>query len=95
MYIIEDDGINLDGSGPANYSVMQGTSMACQVAAGAGALVLSAHPEYSPAQVKYVLQHTAIDKGSPGFDNVYGAGLINASRAVTYKMPPQRVRVET
>ena len=33
-HALHNDGINLNGSGPANYYVMQGTSMACPMAAG-------------------------------------------------------------
>ncbi|HEX7474929.1 MAG TPA: S8 family serine peptidase, partial [Dehalococcoidales bacterium] len=36
--IIDNDGQNLNGSGPANYFIMGGTSMAAPMAAGVGAL---------------------------------------------------------
>jgi subtilisin family serine protease len=81
-YIIDNNGSNLNGSGPADYFVMSGTSMACPIAAGVGALILNKHPEYTPAQVKSALEFSATDKGGKGFDNVYGWGLINASRVV-------------
>lgn len=81
-FIIDNNGVNLNGSGPADYFVMSGTSMACPIAAGVGALILSEHPEYTPAMVKSALELTATDKGGKGFDNVYGWGLINAYKAV-------------
>lgn len=80
--IIDNDGLNLNGSGPANYLVMEGTSMACPLAAGVGALMLSANPSLTPAQVKSILEITATDKGPAGFDPAYGFGFINAAAAV-------------
>jgi subtilisin family serine protease len=91
--IIDNDGSNLNGSGPADYFVMQGTSMACPLAAGVGALLLSKDNSLTPAQVKRALQNTAIDKGASGFDSVYGAGLINVAAAAAYqsRVQPQSV----
>ena len=82
--IIDNDGQNLNGSGPANYIVLGGTSMAAPMAAGVGALVLSKNPTLSPSQVKSALETTAEDKGTAGFDNIYGWGLVNAGAAVNY-----------
>ena len=44
--IIDDDGFGLSSSnsGPANYFVMEGTSMASAMAAGVGALILGKSP---------------------------------------------------
>jgi len=88
--IIDNDGLNLGptNTGPANYYVGQGTSMACPLAAGVGALLLSKNPALTPAQVKNALKTTATDKGTAGFDNIYGYGLINASAAVNSITPP-------
>lgn len=78
--IIDNDGANLNGSGPANYYVMQGTSMATPMAAGVAALVIEANPQLSAAQVRQVLTSTAASANSPG--NSSGYGLINALAAV-------------
>jgi len=86
--IIDNNGLNQNGSGPADYLIMEGTSMACPLAAGVGALLLSKNPALTPAQVKNALQTTATDKGAAGFDNIYGYGLINASAAVNSITPP-------
>jgi hypothetical protein len=52
-----------------------GTSAATPVAAGAAALVLSAWPDSTPAQLKHWLQTAAVvDRGTAGADNVFGAG---------------------
>ena len=80
--IIDNDGLNLNGSGPADYFVMQGTSMACPLAAGVGALLLSDDPALTPEQVRHALESTAIDQGDTGYDNIYGWGLINAPAAI-------------
>jgi subtilisin family serine protease len=53
--IIDNDGKNLNGSGPANYFVSAGTSMVCPMAAGVGALILSKNPSFTPPDVKMAL----------------------------------------
>ncbi|MBI4283332.1 MAG: S8 family serine peptidase [Chloroflexi bacterium] len=80
-YIIDNDGLNLNGSGPADYYVMQGTSMATPLAAGVAALILQKNPTWTVAQVKNALETTATDKGAAGHDNDYGWGLVNAQAA--------------
>jgi len=80
--IIDNDGLNLDGSGPADYYVMQGTSMASPMAAGAAALLLEAQPglKGNPTAVRDRLQQTASKASSP--DNTWGYGLIDIHQAV-------------
>ena len=80
--IIDDNGLHQGNSATSHYFVMQGTSMACPLAAGVGALLLSINTTLTPAQVKSILETTATDKGTAGFDTAYGYGLINASAAV-------------
>ncbi|MFC2011412.1 S8 family serine peptidase, partial [Chloroflexota bacterium] len=76
-----------DGNGPADYYVMQGTSMACPIAAGVAALILQKNPSWTPTQVKQVLESTATDKGAAGHDNDYGWGLVDALAAVGIALP--------
>ncbi|MBD3373302.1 MAG: S8 family serine peptidase [Candidatus Coatesbacteria bacterium] len=59
-----------------------GTSMATPHVAGAVALLLEADPTLTPAQLKLILEDTAIDLGDPGKDNAYGSGRIDALAAV-------------
>ena len=67
----------------ANYSFYQGTSMSAPHVTGVAALVLAANPGLTPTQVRSRLLNGAIDLGAPGFDNSFGAGLVNAYNSVT------------
>ncbi len=65
------------------YWNVNGTSAATPLTASAAALVLSAHPEFTPMQVRQALMSTAIPLSAsyPSFDvpnNFYGHGFINA-----------------
>jgi len=71
-----------------SYQKMSGTSMASPVVAGCASLVLASHPAYTPTQVEAVLENGASDLGSPGFDNDFGNGKVNAYAAVTGAQPP-------
>jgi subtilisin family serine protease len=67
-----------NGGGYASFS---GTSGATPHACGTVALVLSANPNLTPAEVSMILQTTGVEKGDPGKDNRYGAGRIDAYQA--------------
>ena len=62
------------------YATMSGTSMACPNVAGTVALILANAP-HTPAEVKDILQKTAVDKGITGWDTAYGYGRIDAYAA--------------
>jgi probable HAF family extracellular repeat protein len=55
-----------------------GTSMASPHVAGLAALLLSADPTLSPADVRQLIRSGAVDLGAVGFDPVYGHGRIDA-----------------
>ena len=78
--IIDNDGLNQNGSGPAQYYVMQGTSMASPSAAGAAALLVQEDNTFTPAQIKTLLESTASNAGSP--NSQVGYGLINVYTAL-------------
>ena len=62
-----------------------GTSAATPVAAGVGALLLSAFPRITPAALKAALMDTAFSLGNAvGFDIEHGRGVINAAAAYTH-----------
>ncbi|SDP13830.1 Listeria/Bacterioides repeat-containing protein [Paenibacillus sp. yr247] len=67
------------------YMQMSGTSMATPHVAGIAALVLAAHPDYSPADVKTALMNTAKDINTESKTySVYqvGAGRVDPARAI-------------
>jgi serine protease len=59
-----------------------GTSAATPNVAGVASLVWSVNPNLTAAQVRTILQETAYDLGSPGYDLVYGSGFVNSDAAV-------------
>jgi subtilisin family serine protease len=69
-----------DNSG--GYSTWQGTSFSSPLSAGVAALVMSARPDLSGAQVQSLLYSTAVDLGAAGLDPVFGYGRVNAAAAV-------------
>jgi len=60
------------------------TSAAASAAytAGTVALIRQANPNVSAVEIKRILLTSATDLGAPGADNTFGAGLLNAGRAV-------------
>lgn len=65
------------------YQPLAGTSMAAPHAAGVAALVFTRFPRRAtPAFVYARLRATADDLGLPGPDAIFGAGRLNAARAV-------------
>jgi hypothetical protein len=67
-------------SGSNQYGRASGTSFSCPLIAGAAALVLSVHPEFTPVQVRDAIRNTASRVDRP--DNFYGWGVVNAKAAV-------------
>ncbi|HRZ12522.1 MAG TPA: S8 family serine peptidase [Kiritimatiellia bacterium] len=80
--------VTTDRTGANGYSTtayctnFSGTSAATPAAAGVAALVLAANPQLTAAEVKRVLQETAVDMEQPGFDIYTGRGRVNAYAAV-------------
>jgi hypothetical protein len=64
------------------YTRLSGTSMAAPHVSGAAALILAAHPEFNPEQVRQALRVSADDIAAPGFDVDSGHGRLNVDRAV-------------
>jgi serine protease len=74
-------GMTDDPSTPG-YGLGTGTSMAAPHVAGLAALLVAAHPEWTPAEVEARMEETAADLGRPGPDARFGAGRIDAARAL-------------
>ncbi len=70
------------------YAQLSGTSMSAPLVAGSAVLILQAHPEYTPAQVSYVLRVTASRAINP--DNHYGYGIIDVWKAINYALTERR-----
>lgn len=84
----------------SDYAYSSGTSMATPHASGVAALVWSVNPKLTPKDVRDILESTALDlqdskypDSGPGYDIVFGHGLVQAKAAVdkarTYTPTPQ------
>jgi subtilisin family serine protease len=65
-----------------DYARLSGTSMATPHVSGVAALVWSARPSLTAAQVRKVLEDSAKDLGATGRDPIYGHGLVQANAAI-------------
>ncbi len=66
------------------YQLTTGTSIAAAHVSGIAALLLERKPSLTPADIRAVLIATAKPPGPPMPDSDFGAGLVNAYRAVTW-----------
>ena len=81
------------GTTNTDFWTVQGTSCSTPIVASVAALVLSAHPEWTPMQVRQAVLQTAvrIDDGTSQTavypNSLYGYGLANALDAVLFSGP--------
>lgn len=75
------------------YDEVSGTSVAAPHVSGTVALMLEKNPTLKPSRIKNILEITAVDLGPAGRDNEYGAGRINAYRAVFYNSSSSRCKI--
>jgi hypothetical protein len=80
IYTLDRSGA--EGYTSNDYNIVSGTSISSAIAAGVAALLVSAEPTLTPAEVEARLRCSALDLGEPGFDDLYGWGMINASAAL-------------
>lgn len=66
-----------------SYGSWSGTSFSAPITAGVVALVVSANPVLTAAELQKVLKDSATDRGAAGWDSGYGWGRINAAAAVS------------
>ncbi|HYO59725.1 S8 family serine peptidase [Archangium sp.] len=67
---------------PVDYARLSGTSMATAYVSGTAALVWSARPDLTPTQVRELLQRSARELGTPGHNDLFGWGLVQAFEAL-------------
>lgn len=84
----------LNGARENPYTIVSGTSFSAPHVSGALALLKSAFPEKSMAELSNALRETAIDLGQAGPDNDYGAGLINVKNAYNYLLGLPEIYVD-
>jgi len=65
------------------YQEQSGTSMSAPFVAAGIALLLSVEPGLNYEEIRGRLISSALDLGDPGFDNVYGNGLLNVQELLT------------
>jgi len=72
------------------YAGFSGTSASSPLVAGVYALMLSIKPTLTPFELDTILFSTAVDLGTPGEDQEFGAGRVDAGAAVlfVYNMSP-------
>jgi hypothetical protein len=64
------------------YSAVSGTSFSSPLSAGVAALMMSVNPSLAPSQIVSLLESSAVDLGTAGYDYSYGYGRVNAGAAV-------------
>ncbi|GHG01905.1 hypothetical protein GCM10017783_12640 [Deinococcus piscis] len=94
---------NGGGSDPSGYGIKSGTSMAAPHVAGAAALLLQAHPDWTPEDVKTRMMNTASTRwffsngqplpGTPIYTQLQGAGMLDipAAHASTVFAAPAKL----
>jgi len=80
--------LTFGGAVPDSYAYVSGTSFASPHVAGAMALLLSAAPWATVYELESGLKASASDLGTPGPDNVYGYGFLNAAEAYHFLETP-------
>lgn len=77
------------------YEFWQGTSMAAPHVSGVAALIIARGSATTPDKVRQVLQSTARDLGTAGWDEIYGNGLVQAFNALNTSPAPGPTTVPT
>ena len=69
-------------SNGGGYGGASGTSFSSPATAAVVALVMAANPSLTPAQVDSIITGSSVDLGSPGRDDYFGHGRVDAAAAV-------------
>lgn len=77
------------------YAAMSGTSMASPHVAALAAMIRSANPSLTNAEVMDIIKQTAVDLGTPGYDPYYGYGQIDVVTALQHATQTSNVLQHT
>jgi subtilisin family serine protease len=77
-------------AGEPIYALATGTSVAASHVAGVAALLLAQEPGLTASELRSRLTDYAVDAGSPGRDDRYGAGIVNARNSLARNLGPPR-----
>ncbi len=80
-----------DDGDPDSFPNFFGTSASAPDAAAVAALMLELNPFLTPTEILSILSSTAIDMGALGFDELTGAGLVDALAALGATPLPEAV----
>jgi hypothetical protein len=81
-------GVDIFAPAPdGGYQFTTGTSVAAAEVSGVAALLIERNPSLKAAEVRKILMDTAKDLGPKGRDRDFGAGLVNALKALTAVRP--------
>ncbi len=75
------------------YYFMTGTSMASPHVAGVAALLKAQDFNRTNADIRTILESTGVDLGTPGWDQYFGNGRLDAYAALTYGGPSEPVDI--
>jgi subtilisin family serine protease len=78
-----------NASSTTSFGTASGTSLSTPLVGGCAAVLLSAHPDWTPMEVREALMMTASQSSTP--DNIYGWGIIDLLAAYNYDGSPSYI----
>jgi subtilisin family serine protease len=68
----------------SGYTFFTGTSAATPLVTGVASLIKSLKPELDADEIEQIMKNTALDRGDPGRDDLFGYGIVRADRALAF-----------
>jgi len=72
---------------------LSGTSMAAPHVSAVAGLLYSLKPDITPGEVKKIIRESSNDLGDPGYDEKYGAGRLDAAKAIQTLLQGDQLQV--